>query len=244
MMEKGKPNEGSTMIVTRHTTLERLTHYANIIFISILLATGFTVYLGLPFLNYRDAYALHILAAAAFVSINWIVIPYSAIVNGRLAEYWFWPSDIRRLGKILSSFFSGGEYPRYTVYDERQRRFRNRLHPVTKMIIYSHYVALFVVTFTGVVLYSTTLTVLDVNVSGILLKVLDFVAPTLNLSGLGLARLLHLAAAYWFIIEIIVHVGMVQLDPKKFIHLKSMFLTGKEDLMKDPTAEIINTVEE
>lgn len=243
MMDK-KKDAGNRMVVVRHTTLERLSHYANIVFLSALLITGFMIYFGVPYLSYRDAYAIHIIAAAAFVAINWIVVPYSSIINGRLAEYWLWPSDIRRLAKILSTFFSGGEYPRYTIYDEQGRRFRNRLHPVTKLLIYSHYIALFVVSLTGLVLYSTTLTVLDTNISGVVLKILDFVAPTLSLSGLGLARLLHLAAAYWFIVEIIIHVGMVQLDPRKFIHLKSMFLTGKEDLMQDPTAEIVNTKED
>lgn len=241
MMEKGSE---SRLVVTRHTTLERLSHYANIVFLTVLLGTGFCMYLGLPYLPFSDAYAIHILCAAAFVAINWLVMPYSAIVNGRLAEYWLWPADIRRLGRIFSNFFSGGEYPRYTVYDERGRRFRNRLHPITKLIIYSHYLALLVITTTGLVQYSTSVLVFDTNVSGIVLKVLDFAAPTLGLSGLGLARVLHLAAAYWFIAEVIIHVGMVQLDPKKFIHLKSMFLTGKEDLMKDPTAEIVNPVEE
>jgi cytochrome b subunit of formate dehydrogenase len=242
MAEKGKP--GNRMVVVRHTTLERLSHYANIVFLAALLATGFAMYFGWPYLSAGDAYAVHIIAAASFVAINWIVTPYSAIANGRLAEYWLWPSDLRRLGRILAGFFTGGEYPRYTVYDEQARRFRNRLHPVTKLLIYSHYIALIIVSFTGLVLYSTTLTVLGTNIPGVVLKVLDFVAPMLDLSGFGLARLLHLAAAYWFIAEIIVHVGMVQLDPRKFIHLKSMFLTGKEDLMEDPTAEIITVEDE
>ncbi|CAJ36238.1 cytochrome b/b6 domain-containing protein [Methanocella arvoryzae] len=244
MMEKEKPKAGNRMIVVRHTTLERLSHYANIVFLTALLLTGFCVYMGLPYLSYNDAFAIHVLSGAAFVAVNWIVVPYNAIVNGKLAEYWLWPSDIRRLARTLSSFFSGKESPRYTIYDEQGRRFINRLHPVTKLLIYSHYVALFIASFTGLVLYSTTLTVLDTNISGIVLKVLDFVAPTMSLSGLGLARLLHIAAAYWFIIETVIHVGMVQLDPRKFLHIKSMFLTGKEDLMQDSTAEIVNTKED
>jgi cytochrome b subunit of formate dehydrogenase len=232
------------MVVVRHKTLERLSHYANILSLAGLIGSGFIVYLGLPYLDYADAYAIHILCAAVFLAINWIVVPYSAIVDGRLVEFWFLPSDLRRLGGIISNFFTGSEYPRYTIYDERKGKFKNRLHPVTKLLLYGHYFALLLVTVTGIVLYSTSVSIVGIDVSGIILTVLDFVSPLLSLSGIGLARVLHLAAAYWFIIEVVVHVGMVQLDPRKFQHLKSMFIDGKEDLLADPTAEIQNMLEE
>jgi cytochrome b subunit of formate dehydrogenase len=237
-------NDKNQLIVTRHTTLERLSHYANILSLTGLAASGFIVYLGLPYLDFADAYAIHILCAAVFLAINWIVIPYSAIADQRLVEFWFLPSDLRRLGGVIGNFFTGSEYPRYTIYDERKGRFRNRLHPLAKLLLYSHYAALFVVTVTGIVLYSTSFSIIGVSVSGIILTVLDFVSPLLSLSGIGMARVLHLAAAYWFIIEVVLHVGMVQLDPRKFQHIKSMFINGKEDLMADPTAEILNMLED
>ncbi len=237
-------NDKNRLIVTRHTTLERLSHYANILSLAGLAASGFIIYLGLPYLDYADAHVIHILCAAVFLAINWIVIPYSIIVDRRLGEFGFTLSDLRRLGGVISNFFTGSEYPRYTIYDERKGRFKNRLHPVTKLLLYSHYVALFVVTVTGVVLYSTRLSVIGINISNIILTVLDFVSPLLALSGIGLARVLHLAAAYWFIIEVVLHAGMVQLDPRKFQHIKSMFISGKEDLMTDPTAEILNALED
>jgi F420-nonreducing hydrogenase I cytochrome b subunit len=239
-----KEKDQNRLVVTRHTTLERLSHYANIFSLAGLIASGFVVYLGLPYLDFSTAYAIHIISAAVFLAINWIVIPYSAIADGRLLEYWFLPSDLRRLWGVVNNFFTGAEYPRYTIYDERKRKFRNRLHPVSKLLLYSHYVALFVVTITGVVLYSTTMAPLGVNISGIILTVLDFVSPLLTLSGMELARVLHLAAAYWFIIEVVLHAGLVQFDPRKSQHLKSMFIDGREDLMTDPTAEILNMLEE
>jgi cytochrome b subunit of formate dehydrogenase len=237
-------NDKNQLIVTRHKTLERLSHYANILSLAGLIVSGFVVYLGLPYLNAADAYAIHMLSAAVFLAINWIVVPYSTIIDGRLAEFWFMPSDLRRLGAVIGNFFTGSEYPRYTIYDERKGRFRNRLHPVTKLLRYSHYAALFVITLTGIVLYSTSVSIIGVNVSGIIITVLDFVSPLLSLSGIGLARVLHLAAAYWFIIQTVIHVGMVQLDPRKFQHIKSMFIDGREDLMADPTAEIQNMLED
>jgi len=232
------------LVVTRRTTLERLSHYANILSLAGLAASGFSVYFGLPYLDYNTAYPVHVLCAAVFLAINWIVRPYSAIVDGRLAESWFTPADFRRLWGIIDNFLTGAEYPRYTIYDERKRRFRNRLHPVSKLLLYMNYVALFLATVSGIVLYSTGLSILGVNISGIILTVLDFVSPLLTLSGMELARVLHLAAAYWFIIGVVIHAGIVQLDPRKFQHAKAMFLTCTEDLMADPTAEILNMLED
>jgi len=230
-----------SMIATRHTTLERLAHYASIASISLLLASGFIIYLGLPYLAYSDAYAIHILSAAVFISINWIVMPYAAIVNMSLSGYFFWPADFRRLWGVLKNFLTGSEYPQYTVYDAGKRRFVNRVHPVGKLLIYMHYLALFAATITGVALYTPSLSLFGVNLSGIVLRVMDAIAPSFSLSGLALAMVLHVAAAYLFIVEIILHVGAVQLDPRKIQHLKSMFIDGKEDVLSDPTADIVDT---
>jgi F420-nonreducing hydrogenase I cytochrome b subunit len=231
------------MVVTRHTTLERLSHFTNIVSLSLLLASGFIMYLGLPYLAYGDAYAIHVISAAVFVSVNWIVMPYSAFVNKTLPSYFFWPADLKRLWGAIKNFFTGSEYPPYTVYDAGKRRFVNRAHPLGKLLIYSHYAALLVATVTGVLLYSSSLSLLGVNLSGLILGLMDAASPSVGLSGMALARILHVAAAYWFVAEVVIHVGIVQLDPKKFPHLKSMFIDGKEDLFSDTTADIVDTSE-
>lgn len=231
------------LIVTRHTTLERLSHYANIVSLAFLLASGFVMYLGLPYISYSDAYSIHIICAAAFIANNWIVMPYTAFVNMSLPGYFFWPADLGRLWGILKNFFSGSEYPPYTIYDIGKGRFVNRIHPVGKLLLYSHYVALFVATITGIVLYSSSLTLLGFGVSSLIIRALDMLAPSFHLSGMALALVLHVAAAYWFVAEIVIHVGIVQLDPKKFQHIRSMFVDGKEDLYSDQTADIVDTSE-
>lgn len=227
-------------IVTRHTTLERLSHYVNILSLFALLASGFVVYLGLPYMSYNQAFAIHVISAAIFVSINWVVIPYNAFVNRSLLSYMIWPKDLKMLLQVFKNFLSGSEYPRYTQYDLKKKRFRNRLHPLAKVLLHTHYLALLISTLTGLVLYSTSLNLPGLNISGLIIRLLDVFTPSFALSAMGLARLLHLAAAYWFVAEVVIHVGMIQLDPKKFQHIKSMFIDGKEDLNDDETAEILN----
>ncbi|HTY90531.1 MAG TPA: cytochrome b/b6 domain-containing protein [Methanocella sp.] len=229
------------LIVTRHTTLERLSHYTNIVSMALLLATGFIMYQGLPYLSYSDAYAVHMIAAAAFIANNWIVMPYTAFVNLSMQSYMFWPADFGRLWGVLKNFFTGSEYPPYTIYDTGKGRFVNRLHPAAKLLLYSHYVALFVATITGIVLYSSSLSILGFGVSAFIIRALDVLAPSLRLSAPALARVLHVAAAYWFVAEIVIHVGLLQLDPKKFSHTRSIFTNGRENLYTDPTADIVDT---
>lgn len=231
------------MVVTRHTTLERLSHFTSIVSLALLLASGFIMYLGLPYLAYSDTYAIHIVSAAVFISVNWIVMPYSALVNMTLPSYFFWSADLKRLWGVVKNFFTGSEYPQYTVYDMGKRRFVNRAHPLGKLLIYVHYVALLVATVTGIVLYSSSLSLLGANVSGPILRLMDMAAPSFGLSGMALARILHIAMAYWFVAEVVIHVGIVHLDPRKLQHLKSMFIDGKEDLFSDPTADIVDTSE-
>ncbi len=79
--------------------------------------------------------------------------------------------------------------------------------------------------------------------SGLILGLMDAASPSVGLSGMALARILHVAAAYCFVAEVVIHAGIVQLDPKKFPHLKSMFIDGKEDLFSDTTADIVDTSE-
>lgn len=117
------------------------------------------------------------------------------------------------------------------------------MHPAAKLLLFSHYIAIVMATLTGVVLYSPTMSIAGVGTSGIIITVLDFVSASIGMSGLGLARIIHLVAAYWFIVEVILHLGLV-LDPRKYPHIKSIFLSGRENLMNDRTAEIVNTIEE
>jgi cytochrome b subunit of formate dehydrogenase len=113
---------------------------------------------------------------------------------------------------------------------------------VGKILLYIQYIALFVATITGILMYSNSLTLLGFNVSLLILRAMDAIAPSFNLSGMALAIVLHIAMAYLILAEVIIHVGM-QIDPRKLQHMKSMFIDGKEDVLADTTADIVDTSE-
>jgi len=61
----------------------------------------------------------------------------------------------------------------------------------------------------------------------------------LGIDALGLIRLIHLLAGYWFVFELVVHVGVLELDPNVWKYHKAIFWSGKEDLSDSRYAEIV-----
>jgi len=50
--------------------------------------------------------------------------------------------------------------------------------------------------------------------------------------------------AYFFIIEVIIHVGIIEFDPKVWKYHKAVFLTGEEDLNDRNYVKLVNAEKE
>jgi methanophenazine hydrogenase, cytochrome b subunit len=46
---------------------------------------------------------------------------------------------------------------------------------------------------------------------------------------------------YWFVFELIVHVGILELDPKVWKYYKAIFWSGKEDLTDTNCSEVVKS---
>ncbi len=64
-----------------------------------------------------------------------------------------------------------------------------------------------------------------------------------GLSSLEFFRILHLLMTYWFVFELIVHVGILELDPKVWKYYKAIFWSGKEDLTDTHYSEVAKASE-
>ena len=53
-------------------------------------------------------------------------------------------------------------------------------------------------------------------------------------------KTVHLMMAYFFIIEVAIHVGIVEFDPKVWKYHKAIFWTGKGDLCNLDYVELVN----
>jgi cytochrome b subunit of formate dehydrogenase len=85
---------------------------------------------------------------------------------------------------------------------------------------------------------------LGLPISQWLLAIADIVAPIFNMGGIPFMRTIHLLMAYFFIIEVIIHVGIIEFDPKVWKYHKAVFLTGEEDLNDRNYVKLVNAEKE
>ncbi|WP_269851571.1 cytochrome B [Methanosarcina horonobensis] len=177
-----------------------------------------------------------------FLVANWILVPYNIFsckgerwcVRNRVKHfkesYVFGEDDAERLSGIVRNFFGKGKYPAFTIYDEQEGHYVTKLHPMLKLLIIFESTAIALIAITGVVLYNIAWAPLGLPISEWILSAAWYVASLFNVDALGLIRLVHLFAAYWFVFELIVHVGILEFDPDVWKYHKAIFWSGKEDL--------------
>ncbi|AKB73952.1 Methanophenazine hydrogenase cytochrome b subunit [Methanosarcina lacustris Z-7289] len=249
--QKENPDMEDRLVVERYTLLERVTHLVHLLAMLILLVTGLKIYLGWDFMDFDTARALHMIAVPFFLVANWILVPYNLFscpemgcsIKGRfdhfIESYIFGVKDAKRLKAIILNFFGRGNYPAFTVYDVKEGHYRTKLHPMFKLLIIIESTAIFFIAVTGVVLYNLYWVLLGLPVAQWIISIAGYFAPYLSVSALGLIRMIHLAAAYWFLLELILHVGILEFDPKVWKYHKAIFWSGKEDLSESHFVRVI-----
>jgi F420-nonreducing hydrogenase I cytochrome b subunit len=245
-----KPASGR-MIVERYTWLERGTHLVHLLAMFTLLITGFKIYFGWDFMTFHTARTIHTIAVPFFLVANWILVPYNIFsckgeecgVKDRIdhftESYMFGKADAERLIDIIRNFFGKGRYSAFTIYDKDKNHYVTKIHPGLKLLIIFESTAILLVAITGVVLYSTTWSPFGVPISQWILSIFWYIASPFNMNALGLIRSLHLLAAFWFVFEIVVHVGILEFDPDVWKYYKAIFWSGKEDLSNRQFVKVV-----
>lgn len=237
--------------VERYSFIERFTHLLHLISLFVLLITGFKIYFGWGFITYNFALYLHIIFAVFFTIANWIFIPYNVItsefpycsqcqkgqhnamvhrIKNIMSRFLFGPEDIKRLKQIFMNFIGKAPYPAFTVYDVKNDGYLKKLHPITKLLLPLEGLAVFLVVITGIVIYNFQWTFLGLPIAKLILWVGGLFAPIFGLGVIPFMRIIHLLMAYFFIFEVIVHVGIIEMDPKVWKYHKAIFISGEEDL--------------
>jgi methanophenazine hydrogenase, cytochrome b subunit len=242
MVRSAEKPASRRMIVERYTWLERLTHMVHLVTMFILLITGFNIYFGWGFMEFHIARTLHMIAVPFFLAANWIEVPYNifSCMGGRWCirdrikhfreSYIFGEDDAERLYGIIRNFFGKGKYPAFTIYDEQGEYYVTKLHPMLKLLIVLESTAIFLIAITGIVLYNISWAPFGIPLSQWIISAAWYIAPLFNVDALGLIRLGHLLAGYWFVFELVVHVGILEFDPDAWKYHKAIFWSGKEDL--------------
>lgn len=251
MVRSAERPASGRLIVIRYDWLERLTHLVHLVSMFILLITGFKIYFGWDFMSFDTARTLHMIAVPFFLVANWILVPYNIFscqgehcsIRDRMGHfkesYLFGKADAERLIDIIKNFFGKGKYPAFTIYDEHKGHYVTKLHPGMKLLIIFESTAIALIAITGIVLYSLTWAPFGIPISEWILSIAWFFASLINVNGLALIRFLHLLAAYWFVLELIIHVGILEFDPDAWKYHKAIFWSGKEDLSDKPFVKVI-----
>ena len=232
-------NNPKAMVVERYTITDRIAHTVHAIAMIVLIITGLKIYAGWEFMSFHTARTLHMIAVPFLLAVNWILIPYNIFSEGHgllgkishfTDHYIFGPKDAVRLGGIIKNFFRKGRYPAYSIYDEEKGHYETKLHPVMKVLIVLEGTALFLITVSGIVLYKLDWSLFGLPIAQWIISISGMIAPTFGMTPVGFLRLLHLLMTYWFIFELVVHVGILGFDPHVWKYYKAIFWSGKEDL--------------
>ena len=226
-------------VVERYTVTDRIAHTVHVITMLVLIITGLKIYTGWDFMSFHTARGLHMIMVPFLLAVNWILIPYNIFSEGHgftgkithfIDTYMFLPKDAARLAGGIGNFFSKGhKYPAFSIYDEEAGHYKNKLHPLMKFLIPIEGLALVLIAISGVVLYKLDWSLFGLPIASWILTAAGFISPVFNLSALEFLRNLHLLMTFWFIFEIVLHVGILEFDPHVWKYYKAIFVTGKED---------------
>lgn len=243
-----KSNNNRSKVVERYTVTDRIAHTVHAIAMLVLIITGLKIYAGWDFMSFHSARALHMIAVPFLLAVNWILIPYNIFSEGHgvygkimhfVDHYIFGPKDLARLGGMIKNFFGKGKYPAFSIYDEEKGHYGTKLHPLMKVLIPLEGLALVLIAISGIVLYKLDWSLFGLPIAQWITSVAGIFAPVFGMSAVGFLRLIHLLMTYWFIFELVIHVGILELDPNVWKYYKAIFLTGKEDFSDTHYSEYV-----
>lgn len=243
-----KSKKNRSMVVERYTITDRIAHTVHAIAMVVLIVTGLKIYIGWDFMSYHTARALHMIAVPFLLAMNWILIPYNVLSEGKglmgklshfMNHYIFGPEDAARLGGMIKNFFGKGEYPAFSIYDEEKGHYGTKLHPLMKILIPLEGAAIFLIAVSGIVLYKLDWSLFGLPIASWIISAAGLIAPAFGMNAVGFLRFLHLLMTYWFIFELVIHVFILEFDPRVWKYYKAIFVTGKEDFSDTHYSEYV-----
>ena len=243
-----KSNNNRSMVVERYTVTDRIAHTVHAIAMIVLIITGLKIYTGWDFMSFHTARGLHMIMVPFLLAVNWILIPYNIFSEGHgflgkishfTDHYIFGPKDATRLGGIIGNFFRKGKYPAFSIYDEETGHYETKLHPLMKILIVLEGTAIFFIAVSGIVLYKLDWSLFGLPIASWILLQEALLHLYSDMTSLQFLRVLHLLMTYWFVFELVVHVGILEFDPHVWKYYKAIFWTGKEDLSDTHYSEFV-----
>lgn len=243
------------IVAQRYRVREMVAHGAHMITCVVLIATG--LYMAIQFnictleawriISYQDLRLVHVITSILFLMVNWMLIPHNLLTSGHITQYIFGPKDADRLKKAVGALLNKNPFPRYTIFNASTEHYENKLHPAVKLMVIFEGIAIVIIGFSGIIMLDLKFGIVDFNVPAwnnfmawFVGDITGSISVFFGMTGIEFIRTIHLWATYWFILELIIHLGFLGVDPRLTQYFKAMFLTGKEVIDKD--TEIIEGI--
>ncbi|MDF1557946.1 MAG: cytochrome b/b6 domain-containing protein [ANME-2 cluster archaeon] len=249
---QGYPNADDDIVGKRYSLKEMVAHQTHMITCVVLIISG--LYMALQFnictmdawnlISYQSLRLIHVVAGILFLMVNWGLIPFNLLTSGHILQYIFSPKDAVRLKQALAGILRPEKYPKYTIYNKTTGHYENKLHPAYKLMVIFEGIAIVFIGLSGIIMIDLKFGIVDYNVAvwndfmaWFVEDITGSVAVFIGMTGIELIRTLHLWATYWFVIELIIHLGFLGVDPRMTQYFKALFITGKETM--DEYTEIV-----
>ncbi len=249
---QGNLNTEEKIVGKRYTMRDRVAHQSHMITCVLLVITG--LYMALQFnvcslgawtlMSYQNLRLIHVVAGILFLLVNWTLIPFNLVTSGHMLQYIFSPKDVVRLKQAIVSLITGGEYPKYTIFNKTTGHYENKLHPAYKLMVIFEGMAIVFIGLSGIIMIDLKFGFVDFNIAiwnnfmaWLVGDIAGSVSVFIGMTGIEFIRMIHLWATYWFVLELIIHLGFLGVDPRMTQYIKALFLTGNETM--DEYTEIV-----
>jgi len=242
---QGNPNTENNIVGKRYTMRDRVAHQSHMITCVLLVITG--LYMAIQFnacslgtwtlMSYQNLRLIHVVAGILFLLINWTLIPFNLVTSGHMLQYIFSPKDVIRLKQAIVSLITGSEYPKYTIFNKTTGHYENKLHPAYKLMVIFEGMAIVFIGLSGIIMIDLKFGFVNFDIAvwnnlmaWLVGDIAGSVAVFIGMTGVELIRTIHLWATYWFVLEFIIHLGFLGVDPRMTQYINALFLTGNETM--------------
>jgi cytochrome b subunit of formate dehydrogenase len=244
---QGNQNFDNEVIVgKRYGLMDMVAHQSHMITCVLLIITGLYMALQLKtcsvqsweLISYQTLRLIHVIAGILFLLVNWTLIPFNLVTSGHMLTYFFSLKDVTRLYQaVVGVFKPPEEYPKYTIYNKTTGHYENKLHPAYKLMVIFEGIAIVFIGLTGIIMIDLKFGFVDFDIAiwnnfmaWFVNDITGSAAAVIGMSGVELIRTIHLWATYWFVLELIIHLGFLGIDPRMSQYVKALFITGKETM--------------
>ncbi|MCK4928683.1 MAG: cytochrome b/b6 domain-containing protein [Methanosarcinales archaeon] len=242
---QGNPNAENDIVGKRYTMRDRIAHQTHMITCVLLIITG--LYIALQFnictleawalMSYQSLRLVHVVAGILFLLVNWTLIPFNLVTSGHMLQYIFGPKDAVMLKQAIVSILKKEEYPKYTIFNKTTGHYENKLHPAYKLMVIFEGIAIVFIGLSGIIMIDLKFGFVDYDIAvwnNFMAWFVEDITGTfsvlIGMTGIEFIRTIHLWATYWFVLELIIHIGFLGVDPRMSKYLKALFITGNETM--------------